>query len=67
MKRFPAALIALSLLASAHAQTSEPPLEPHPIGTIVFVALFVAFCVGFAWMIWRNKDKEKKHGEKPQS
>ncbi len=48
------------LSASALALESEPPLESHPIGTIVFIALFVGFCVVFAWMVWRNKDKEKK-------
>jgi hypothetical protein len=66
MKRFLAALIALSPLASAQAQAPEPPLEPHPLGTIVFVVLFVGFCVVFAWMVWRNKDKEKKEGHKRQ-
>jgi hypothetical protein len=59
MKRFLAGLTASSLLASAQAQAPEPPLESHPFGTIVFVALFVGFCVVFAWMVWRNKDKSK--------
>jgi len=63
MKRFLAALIAFSPLASAYAQATEPPLESHPLGTIVFVVLFVGFCVGFAWMVWRNRDK--KEGKKP--
>jgi len=64
MKRFLAGLTALSLIASAQAQTPEPPLEPHPIGTIVFVVLFVGFCVVFAWMVWRNKDKDGKKEKK---
>jgi membrane protein DedA with SNARE-associated domain len=54
----PAFLAILSV--SALAQEPEPPLESHPIGTIVFIVLFVGFCVVFAWMVWRNKDKEKK-------
>jgi hypothetical protein len=60
MKRFLTGSIATFLLASAQAQTPEPPLEPHPIGTIVFVLLFVGFCVVFAWMVWRNKHKDKE-------
>jgi len=66
MKRFLPGLIAWSLLAFAHAQTPEPPVESNPIGMIIFVALFVGFCVVCAWMVWRNKDKEKKAGKKPQ-
>jgi hypothetical protein len=59
MKRLLPGLFAF-LCASAQALEAEPPLESHPIGTIVFIALFVGFCVAFAWMVWRNKDKEKK-------
>jgi hypothetical protein len=66
MKRFFAALIALSPLVSAQAQAPEPPLEPHPIGTVVFILLFVGFCVVFAWMVWRNKDKDRKKDHKRQ-
>ena len=65
MKRLLAALIAAPLLASAQSQAPEPPLEPHPIGTIVFIVLFIGFCVVFAWMVWRNRDKDKKDGKKP--
>ena len=59
-------LLALPLSAFAQDQAPEPPLESHPIGMIVFVVLFVGFCVVFAWMVWRNKDKEKKEGKKRQ-
>jgi hypothetical protein len=59
MKRLLPGLLAF-LSASALAQEPEPPLESHPVGTIVFIVLFVGFCVVFAWMVWRNKDKEKK-------
>ena len=65
MNRFLAALIALLPLAPALAQAPEPPVESHPIGTIVFIVLFVGFCVGFAWMVWRNKDN--KEGKKPRA
>jgi hypothetical protein len=57
MKRLLPGLIGLCPLASAHAQAAEPSLESHPIATIAFVLLFVGFCVVFAWMVWRNKDK----------
>ena len=60
MKRFFAGSIAALLLASAQAQAPEPPVESNPAGTIVFVVLFVGFCVVFAWMVWRNKGKGKK-------
>lgn len=61
MKRLlPGFLAFLYALAQAQDQAPEPPVESHPIGTIVFIALFVGFCVVFAWMVWRNKDKEKK-------
>jgi hypothetical protein len=65
MKRFLAALIAVSPLVPAQAQAPEPPVESNPVGTIAFVVLFVGFCVVFAWMVWRNKDKDKKEGKKP--
>ena len=59
MKRFLPGLIAFSLLLPAHAQAPEPPVESNALGTIIFLVLFVGFCVGFVWMVWR-KDKEKK-------
>jgi hypothetical protein len=66
MKRLLAGLLALPLAAFAQSQSAgEPPIEPHPIGTLVFVLLFVGFCVVFAWMVWRKKDK--KEDEKPQA
>jgi hypothetical protein len=66
MKRFLAGLLALPLSAFAQGQTPpEPPVEPHPIGTLIFIALFVGFCVVFGWMVWRKKD-DKKEDQKPQ-
>ncbi len=59
MKRFLPGFIAFSLLLPAHAQAPEPPVESNALGTIIFLVLFVGFCVGFVWMVWR-KDKEKK-------
>ena len=49
MKRILYGLTALLPMASAFADAPpEPPIEPHPMATIVFLALFVGFCVVFA-------------------
>jgi hypothetical protein len=61
MKRLIPALIALSVLGSAYADApAEPPLEPHPVATVVFILLFVGVCVAFMWMIWRKKSDKKE-------
>ena len=60
MKRFLAGSIASHLLASARAQAPEPAVEPNTLATVAFLVLFVGFCVGFAWMVWRKKDKKTK-------
>jgi len=63
MKRLLFGSIALAQSVGAYAidaAAAEPPLEPHPIGTIVFIVLFVGFCVGFAWMVWRKKADKKE-------
>ena len=65
MKRFLSGVLALlPLTAAAIDAAPEAPVEAHPIGTLVFVVLFIGFCVVFAWMVWRNKDK--KEDGKPQ-
>lgn len=66
LKRFLTGLIASSVLASAQAYAPEPPVESHPVGPIVFTALFVGFFVVFAWMVWRNKDKHGKGHKNPK-
>jgi hypothetical protein len=53
---------------SAHAEIAgaNPPAdETNLVGTALFIALFVAFCAGFAWYVWRNeqKAKQKKGGD----
>jgi hypothetical protein len=60
MKRFLIGSISFFLLASAHAQAPEPVVEPNTLATVIFLGLFAAFCVGFIWMVWRNKDEKKK-------
>jgi hypothetical protein len=66
MKRILPGLIALLPLAAFADAPAEPPLEPHPMATIVFIVLFVGFCVVFAWMVWRKKE-DKKEDHTPQS
>ncbi|TMH49351.1 MAG: hypothetical protein E6H50_08865 [Betaproteobacteria bacterium] len=60
MKGFLAVSIASFLSASAHAQAPEPAVEPNTLATAIFLVLFVGFCAGFVWMVWRNKDKKKE-------
>ena len=60
MKRFLAGATVFFMFASARAQAPEPAVEPNTLATAIFLVLFVGFCVGFAWMVWRNKDKDKK-------
>src|SRR5262245_26570588 len=46
MKRLLAGLLALPLSALAqNGAPPEPPLESNPVGTWIFVVLFVGFCV----------------------
>jgi len=35
-------------------------VEPNTLATAIFLVLFVGFCAGFVWMVWRNKDKKKE-------
>ena len=67
MKRFLAGLLTLPLSAIAqNGAPPEPPVEAHPLGTLIFIALFVGFCIVFGWMVWRKKEDKKEDG-KPQS
>jgi hypothetical protein len=52
--------IALLPYLSAHAQAPEPAVEPNTLATAVFLVLFVGFCAGFVWMVWRKRDKKPK-------
>ena len=60
MQKYLSSLLALLAWSSALAQAPEPAVESNPIGTIIFAALFVGFCVVFAWMVWRNKGKDQQ-------
>ena len=52
--------IALSFAAQVRAETLEPAIESSPIATVAFIVVFVGFCAGFAWMVWRNRDNKKE-------
>ncbi len=60
MEKFLTGSITSFLFASAHAQAPEPAVEPNTLATAIFLVLFVGFCAGFVWMVWRNKDKKTK-------
>jgi hypothetical protein len=55
----------------AHADAPpEPPLENNDVGIAVFAVLFVGFCVGLVWYVWRNEKRQKqekalKEGNQP--
>jgi len=51
-------LPALFLCTSVGAETLEPKIESSPVAMIVFFVIFVGFCAGFAWMVWRKKEKK---------
>lgn len=47
----------------AHAQDSTanaPAEETNMIGTVIFIVLFLGFCLGFVWMVWRSDRNEKR-------
>jgi len=63
MKRFLAGLLTLPMVAVAQTAgqaAPEPPVEAHPIGTLVFIVLFVGFCAVFGWMVYRKKEDKKE-------
>ncbi|MBI4292565.1 MAG: hypothetical protein HY661_13905 [Betaproteobacteria bacterium] len=48
-------------LCSAFAVAENPPAEGSgSLGTIIFGIVFLAFCIGFIWMIWRQEKKSKQ-------
>ena len=61
-----AAAVLLPLQAFAVESTggAEPPLETNTTGLVVFGVLFVGFCVGILWMMWKGG---KKKQDEPQA
>lgn len=55
----------LSYALAQSGTAPEPPPESHPIALIVFGVLFVGFCVGIVWLIWRG-GKSESTGEKKE-
>ncbi len=51
------------VLGAAHADvagTGPSADEANVFGTIAFIALFIAFCGGFFWFVWKNERKAKQ-------
>lgn len=67
MKRLVPAIAAIAtflLQASAYADVAaEPPLQSNTSGLVVFGVLFLGFCVGILWMIWRAGKKNSDKAE----
>ena len=55
-----AAMLPIQAFADVAA---EPPLETNTTGLVVFGVLFVGFCVGILWMMWKGG---KKRQDEPQ-
>ena len=50
-------------LQAAADVAAEPPIETNTTGLVVFGVLFVGFCVGILWMMWKGV---KKKQDEPQ-
>ena len=64
MTRFLSGLSLLLFYYPAYAEiaaANAPEEAASPLAVIIFVAIFVAFCVGFMWMVYSN-DKKTKRG-----
>ncbi len=59
-----AAAVMLPLQAAADV-AAEPPLETNTTGLVVFGVLFVGFCVGILWMMWKG-GKKKQNEPQPK-
>jgi len=66
MTRLFASIFNLFLIGSAFAQGAAPEgPEPEASGyvTVIFIVLFVGFCVGIVWMIMRGGKNEETPGK----
>ena len=62
MTRFFSAILNFVLIGSAFAQGAtpeEPIAQSNGYATIIFIVLFVGFCVGIVWMIMRGSKAEE--------
>ncbi len=69
MTRFFTALISILLIGSAYAQGSaaeEPIQAASGYVTVIFIVLFIGFCLGIVWMIVRAGKKEEGQEEKKE-
>ena len=71
MSRIASSLLLLLCAGLAHAQEQEPPLEGNLTAVVVFAVLFVVFCVGLVWILWKHRKSsaaeqaDKQGGESP--
>lgn len=66
MTRFFAAVISILLTGSVCAQGAAPeePIQAaNGYATVIFIVLFIGFCVGIVWMIARGGKKEEGQEE----
>ena len=54
MSRIASSLLLLLCAGLAHAQEQEPPLEGNLTAVVIFAVLFVVFCVGLVWFLWKQ-------------
>lgn len=69
MTRFFTAVISILLTVSAYAQGAAPeePIQAASgYATVIFIVLFIGFCVGIVWMMMRSGKKEKTQEEKKE-
>jgi hypothetical protein len=55
-------LVLAFLHAVANAQdvaADAPVAEGDVLGTVIFGIVFIAMCVGFVWLVWRNDKRQK--------
>lgn len=69
MTRFFTAVFSILLIGSAYAQgaAAEEPIQAvSGYATVIFIVLFIGFCVGIVWMIARGGKKEEGQEEKKE-
>jgi hypothetical protein len=73
MSRLLCVLSLALMFGSSIAQNTqpEPPLlESGMLGTVIFGILFLVFCLGFVWFVWKNEKARKEgkgEGPKPKA
>jgi len=69
MTGFFTAVLFILQIGSAFAQgaaAEEPVQAASGYATVIFIVLFIGFCVGIVWMMMRSSKKEKGQEEKKE-